>query len=202
MNAVKYLLRKKEYGLKNKIENIAVFTQRNNRFNPSVACFPTSSAIALHYKGVEDPINNMQLEDYLVYLALNLTQEEKQVLVSVNGQWILNHRPFQVIPIMEYVCRKLYGNTKMSWKITFEDIVKNIDNNNPVVCLGNFSSISYVKGHYNCIIGYDTEKRTVITHDPFGNAHTNYKDFNGENMEYDWKIFHYDGNNFSCGLLF
>lgn len=186
------------------LKNFEGFTQRNNKFNPSVACFPTSAAMALHYMGVDDPIDGLQLEDYIVKKSLNLSDIEKNMLVKKNGTWILNHRPFQVIPIMEYVCKKIYNGVFIDWYITFEEIIVEIDRGLPVVCLGNFKPLSYVSGHYNCIIGYDSEKKTVITMDPFGNAHTNYSDFNGKEMEYMWSIFCLKDNNFkaSSGLFF
>jgi hypothetical protein len=183
------------------LDNVEYFTQRNNKYSPSVACFPTSEAVALHYIGVNDPYEGLQLEDYIVKECLNLSQEELNIIASVNGNWIFNSRPFQVIPIVEHVCKKIYKNTFLSWTISFEDIVSNIDKNHPVVCLGDFSSISYVKGHYNCIIGYDTETKSVWANDPWGNAHTNYKNYDGSQVLYDWSIFQVK-NGYSHGLLF
>jgi hypothetical protein len=187
--------------MKKVIKNVEIFTQRNNKFSPSVACFPTSAAMALHYLGVKDPYEDYQLEDYLVYQSLNLTNEEKKNLIAIHGEWIFNHRPFQVIPIMEYICKKLYTDTFMSWGIGFDDIIESIDKGLPVVCLGDFSKISYVKGHYNCIVGYNTDNNYVITMDPYGDACTNYSSYDGAYKKYPWAIFN-QGNNKSYGLIF
>jgi hypothetical protein len=184
------------------LENVEYLTQRDNKFSPSVACFPTSAAIAIDYLtgSIETP-DNMQLEDYIVQLSLNLTDKEKKQLVDENGSWILNHRPFQVIPIMEFVCRKIYKKTCLSWNISYQDIIENIDKNRPVVCLGDFRAMSFVKGHYNCVIGYDEDTKSVWTQDPYGNAHTNYSSQDGNQVFYDWSIFERTGGR-SYGLIF
>lgn len=192
--------------MRNEIKGVEPFTQRNNVFNPSITCGSTSTAIGLHYKGVVDPYEDYQLEDYITKQCIDLPKDISYGIINGNSTWkwyVDNNRGFQVLPILEYVCKKLYDGIHLSWGITFDTIIENIDKNNPVICLGNFSSISYVSGHYNCIVGYDTEKETVITKDPFGNANTNYKDTNGNNMEYDWKIFLQldNGNKYSYGFI-
>ena len=184
------------------IDNMEYFTQRDNKFSPSVACFPTSAAMAMEYvNGHIVTPDNMQLEDLIVRECLNLSKAEKNTLTSENGSWIWNHRPFQVIPIMAYVCNKVAPVIKQSWSISFDAIKLSIDNNKPVVCLGNFKSISSIGGHYNTIIGYNDETNHVFTMDPWGNGYENYAIKDGSNMYYDWSIFKQSDDN-SYGLIF
>jgi len=152
-------------------------------------------------KEIDIDTGGLQLEDYIVKQCLDLTYAEKDRLVAVNGDWILSSRPFQVIPIMAYVCKKIIPTTKENWAISFEDVKKSIDNNTPVVCLGDFSKMSYVKGHYNTIIGYNDQTKYVFTMDPWGNSYENYRVQDDSNMYYSWNIFERSSSN-SYGITF
>jgi len=190
--------------MRNSLELVPAYTQRDNMYDSSFTCCPTSAAMKMRFKTkVSFAPEGMQDEDFIYKSAYSLTADEKETLRQQQGAWIFNYKPYQVLPIMEYVCNKIvqpFGfSVVMSWGITFDNIISSIDAGNPVVCLGNFASISKIGGHYNCIIGYDTDTKKVITNDPWGNALTGYTDQNGEKMEYNWSLF-CQANQASYGL--
>jgi len=188
-------------------------TQRDNELFQSKECFPSSAAIAIDFLN-GNTSDSPNTANWIVNYSLNLSDAEKLKLMSQNNglKWIdkdtcvwnsdNTFKPFQCIPIMEYICRFVYPKVYQAWRIQYSDIIDSIDRGIPVVCLGNFSPISYVGGHYGCIVGYNTDKNTVIDIDPWGNGHTNYSDQNGFAIEYDWNIFIREQNLYSYGLWF
>ena len=67
--------------------------------------------------------------------------------------------------------------------LTVQEIEKSIDDEFPVQISAKFTS----GGHFVLIVGYDTEKRSFIVDDPYGNWNKNYSDDtlgNGSKLEY------------------
>lgn len=160
-------------------------TQRDNAVNPGTTCLATSCAMAIEY--ISQKSYGGALEYKIVRHCQLLTESEKAALTKKEGTWIWQHSPWTVLPIMEYVLNEYYLPCSVSWGISLETVKAAIENNKPVVCLGDFSSVSKIGGHYNCVIGVDTD--TVKTLDPWGDARTNYIETNGQGMIYPWSIF-------------
>jgi len=183
-------------------------TQRDNDQYKTRACLPSSAAIAIDFLCPDFRKSiGCQTADWLVRKCLSLTEEEKKAIIEINkSSWMFDDPSFelfQAIPIEAYVIKKyIYKNVWPMWRCQYSDILDSINRGIPIVCLGNFSPISTIGGHYNCTVGYNKESNTVINMDTWGNGNTNYKDKNGFAVEYDWKIFLIEQGLYGYGLWF
>jgi hypothetical protein len=187
-----------------KIEGVRRFPQDDNKHDPMVTCFNTSSGMVMDYcltligkdrTAIGCSINN-QIEDY-IYEAIydNVTKQWMIVNQGRLGAAIWKWKRGVLFSIEEYVFNRLmnpHGFKATFYEcITYERVCELLKTNNlPGIIAGNFSSLSPVGGHMNCLIGYNSVGvYEFITHDPFGNAYKQYKDKNGENMHYAARLF-------------
>jgi hypothetical protein len=120
------------------LENVDYFSQRDNQFNPSSACLPTSCAMAIEYI-TDIELKGKQLEDDIVEKIKNLTIEERNSVAKIHGDWLLSlNHPWTALPFNEYVINRDYIPCRLSWGISLKDVKKSIDSNKPIVCLGGF----------------------------------------------------------------
>ncbi len=190
------------------LKEVDYFLQTDNDLFATTSCYSTSMAMAMDYcldlagKRKEDigcPVYS-QLEDYLTKIAQSYeTRQWIKRNVSKYGSWMLKYKPRTIAYVQEYIFNsmmKQYGyKSKFSTTITYQEYCKHIrDEKLPVVIHGNFKSVSRVKGHIVCGVGYGDN--TLIVHDPYGDAlYDKYRSHEkGEFAEYyqylltrDWK---------------
>lgn len=173
-----------------KIENVEYFSQLDNKYDPSISCFPTSLAMCINYclqsigktKIDVGCSENMQLEDYINYmLDDNQTTQWMKDNTSRIGSWIWNYKRRMLYDVEAYLFNRLmlpfgFKATFVSTK-TYNEVCDKLEETKlPFVIGGNFSEISNVKGHMNCLIGFNRiGLQEVIVHDPFGNALNSFK---------------------------
>jgi len=198
------------------IENVNYFTQRDNQYiDPtskrnvaSVSCFPTSLAMCIDYcllnggydKSSVGCAEDRQLEDYINSLIDD--SETKQWMIENQGRiglWIWKYTKRTIYAIEAYIFNRLMNNLgykaeeKYNW--TYDTVCHALEQNEmPMVIGGNFSSVSSVGGHMNCLVGYNAiGLKEFIVHDPYGNAMTKYVDQNGSYVRYPAKFYVKDG---------
>jgi hypothetical protein len=187
-----------------KIEGVKRFPQDDNVHDPMTTCFNTSSAMVMNYcltligkdrTAIGCALQN-QLEDY-IYEAIydNVTKQWMIANQGKLGAAIWKWKRGLLFVVEEYVFNRLMN--PLGFKATFYEgatyetiCTKLKENNLPGIIAGNFSNLSSVGGHMNCLIGFNSVGvYEFITHDPFGNAYKQYKDKNGENMHYAARLF-------------
>lgn len=186
------------------LPNVPYYTQRDNVYQPYTSCFPTSLAMCMRYcldsieKTKKDVgcADSMQLEDYIFQmLECPETKAWVKANISILGVWVLNYAPRYVYTIEEYIFNRLMTplGFKASFKsfLTYNDICNWIEKTQlPVVLGGDFSSVSKVAGHMNCITGFNKiGMPEFIVNDPFGNALKGYSDINGQGMRYSYRFY-------------
>jgi hypothetical protein len=180
-----------------KILKVRPKTQRDNAIAPGYSCFPTSMGMAAEYFltlqgkskldiGCPD---DTQIEDYLDgALGSAVAREDPATECEVFNRYM-----------------ERFGVRARFAHINYQDIVRFIDADLPVVLGGNFSTVSRIGGHINCCIGYDTDRNIVINNDPYGSAYRGYPNdisieqslADGTAIEYELKFFH-AGTNIPC----
>lgn len=185
------------------IEGVTYLTQRDNEIAPSISCFPTSMGMVvetiLRLLGLDKTAigcaSNMQTEDYI-----NQCMDSKEVdtwlkdNISRIGRWVLNYKRRTIYVIEAYVFNLLmnpYGYEATYKSVTFDELCEILYTAKlPCVVGGNFASVSSVKGHMVCAIGYNTIGiKELIVHDPYGDALKGYKNIDGNARVYGSKFF-------------
>ena len=141
-------------------------TQRNNKRNPSGSCNVTSFAMCMNYHGVKPLVEGTQLED------------ELYEYMETNG--LSRHEPGD----LSYMANKYPGiKSTFTPAGTFQDIIKSINADNPVVLHGYFTRF----GHIIVVVGYDNTG--FIVHDPWGEWHSwGYENKSGANLHYSYDL--------------
>lgn len=195
------------------IENVPYYTQRDNKYDPYVSCFPTSLAMCMSYclKSIKKDKTavgcgeKMQLEDYINELIYD--DETKKWMVKNQGRlgaWIWKYKRRTIYAIEEYIFNRLMNEhgffATAKYNLDYYKICNELTLNNiPMVIGGNFKSVSSVGGHMVCLKGFNSKNfEEVIVNDPYGNALTGYKNNDGENMQYSKKFFDKGKGNFFC----
>lgn len=126
---------------------VPFYTQVTNKYNPSGSCNVTCFAMALDYHGIK-ATKEKRLSDEL-YAELTRLGWSR-------------HDPYDLQAIAN-----TYAGIKSNFteKGTFDDIIKSINEGNPVILHGYFTRF----GHIIIIIGYD--ENGFIVHDPWGEWH-------------------------------
>jgi hypothetical protein len=70
----------------------------------------------------------------------------------------------------------------VDWSPTWDELKAEVDAKKPFVVLTSVTS----SGHYMTVVGYHTDKRTVVVNDPYGNKNQGYMNWNGAGVLYDW----------------
>lgn len=127
-----------------KLLDLAYKSQLDNKLNPKGSCNVTSVAMALEYWGIEGN-GSGQFEDE-IYDWLDAQGEN------------LRHDPIHLKRAIEY-----YGcRDDFTTRATIDQIKRAIDNGNPVIIHGYFTSF----GHIIVVVGYNATG--LICHDPNG----------------------------------
>jgi hypothetical protein len=178
-------------------------SQRDNMFNPSLTCFPTSVAMVITYLlqltgktqtdiGVPE---GTQIEDYL---ARNSVRSAMLNWMVVNvGSWTRAYlqRAWTVAKVEQKEFNDLVSALGFAAEViespTYEEVVAYVQNEQiPQVLSGNFSRFSRVQGHITCCIGFNLPNNELIINDPYGYAYDGYKTANGVSHKYKWLDFY------------
>jgi hypothetical protein len=192
------------------IQGVDYFSQRDNKFHPSISCFPTSLAMVMSYclkkegkdKTAVGCSPEMQLEDYINLL---IDEDETTEWMKKNqgflGSWIWKYNRRTIYAIEEYIFNRLmlpHGyKIKAEYSYPYQTICNILEQTQlPMVIGGNFSSVSSVGGHMNTLIGYNSiGLKEFIVHDPYGNALDKYETLSkGEGIRYPVKFYQKDGD--------
>jgi len=193
------------------------FTQVDNKYAPYISCFPTSMGMAMTYclKSIgKSKIDvgcgpDMQIEDYINHL---IDDQETQKWIKDNnvkyGSWMLNYiwkgnAARQILYVETYVFNRLmqeHGFLAEAYtNLQYDQYCEKIEENNcPIVISGNFSSVSRIKGHVTCGIGFNRKNlKELIVHDPYGNALDGYPktEIKATGVRYPVKFFIMDKYN-------
>jgi GH24 family phage-related lysozyme (muramidase)/uncharacterized protein YvpB len=153
-----------------KVLDIAYKSQRDNSNNPDGSCNVTSAAMTLTYYGIRGS-GQGQLED--------------ELYEWLEANWLSRHDPNHLKQAIEHFgCQDNFTTTA-----TIADIKKSIDNGNPVIVHGYFTTF----GHIIVLIGYND--KGFVCHDPYGEWTPNGYDRNdssnqakGEAIVYSYKL--------------
>lgn len=167
-----------------------IHTQRNNKLRPYSACNVTSFINALKYLDIDFFYNKLtQPEDY--FMKLMMTEKSWNRLYSKYGRGV-GANPWNFSDILVDVCNEeLVGSPVCEIKnVTAKQIVDHLEEGNVCTTSGAFTK----SGHFVCIVGCELDKvknvvRFIID-DPFGDYHTKYKDWNGDNIDFPIGDFH------------
>lgn len=171
------------------IENVPYLSQRDNKFEPFISCFPTSSGMAMTYclnligkdKTVIGCSPNNQIEDYINETIYDAdTEKWMKANTPRLGQWIWKYKKRTIFAVEEYVFNRLMNKQgfKATFKqITYDEYCNEIETNKlPIIIGGDFSTICSVGGHMLCGIGFNqTGLKEIIVNDPYGSALVKYQ---------------------------
>lgn len=198
------------------LDKVVRFSQKDNKYEPHTACFPTSLGMVMNYclttigkTKIDIGVSpDMQIEDYIFQALID---PETKLWIKQNisklGYWVLQYAPRYVYSIEAYIFNRLMN--PLGFKATFRsDLTYTIScdliekNQLPMVLGGNFSSVSKVGGHMNCITGFNKiGLKEFILHDPYGNALTGYKDDLGTFVRYSCRFYFIDSYGHMNGIV-
>jgi hypothetical protein len=155
-------------------------SQRDNKLSPGSSCNVTALqvALSLDFKITDDELFTMCNSEEMKESIKKKYPKDGWILPyftkkAANEIWVVViEAAIKVVGDSKYV--------KFHQNITKELIIKEIDNEYPVIVCGKFTG-----GHFVTIIGYDLEKNVWIVNDSWGNWNTKYSIKNGDNVEYD-----------------
>jgi hypothetical protein len=191
--------------------SVTYFSQRDNKISPLYSCFPTSMAMLIDWllqlKGeIPEQIGvpgGTQIEDWLNQVLAG--PETKTWMVRYKmANLIGKYHPRELYKVEAYVGSSLVkslGFQLIHKVVDYEEITQSIEKNFPVVLGGNFKSSSRVGAHVVCVVGYCISSiRTLIVHDPYGNAKEGYPQHAGLTMyDADGRAVRYPLNYFRNG---
>lgn len=189
--------------MEKKIQNVTYHWQRNNLKRPLSTCYNTSMATVIDYIMTKDKIpmerigmkeKDMQLEDYLyglIYSPETTTWIKRNV--GRFGAWMLESNPQTIAYVEEMIFNKLMNQfgyiCQFLDRVHYDDYCAFIDKFElPQVLHGKYpvkegKSVKYL-GHITVGIGYNTENKSFLVHDPYGDWRTNYANQSGKDVEY------------------
>lgn len=175
-------------------------SQRNNKYSPSGACNVTAVQVilSLDYPNVTDDelfllCNSQQVKNII----------QKKYPVDFNGwiwKYFRDNCANEVFVCMIEAVKIIMQSelfVRMECRLTAEKVKKEIDAGYAVFASGSFG----FQGHIVAIIGYDDEKRVWIVNDSWGDKNTNYKNINGDSVEYSYDWMKIPGYISQTGIL-
>jgi hypothetical protein len=178
------------------ISNTPYLSQRNNKFYKGSSCYSTSMAMVVEYIMSIDGLTksdigipgHIQVEDFIT--KHSMSKETKAWAKRKWGNWVLSRlkglRTFALI--QDRIFNRLmnpYGYKSTFTKdLTWDNFCDVMERTRlPMSVRGKFPLL-LGGGHVCTAIGFNFETDTLVCLDPFGNAHTRYKDHDGEGMRY------------------
>jgi hypothetical protein len=192
-------------------EELVFYTQRNNFWNPSGACFPTTMTMAMRNNGIEkhplgDTLKGILIDDVISMLC-NTGQVGRVVASKVgisskiqklNLYWLVEEA------VARYILNGLsFGNqhnannaVRFLSSISVEDIKREIDRGYGVVVRipmrNKVTGARRSGGHILLLVGDDSDDSGFYFLDPYGDWNTFYKNTSGflvrysKNVMYNW----------------
>ena len=138
------------------ILNVPYHSQLNNRYNPSGSCNVTSAAMCIKYAYRKAGRDN----GWKTKLSVDHPQLEDELYEVMLSKGWLRHSPYDIKKVIN-----LYGvDSTFSMAGSHKNVVEHLNSGNPIITHGYFTAF----GHIIVIVGYDTDKRKYIIHDPYG----------------------------------
>jgi len=208
------------------IKDVECFSQDNNKYiDPitkknvaSVSCFNTCVAMCVRYalklkeldKSAVGCGISTDLDDY-INMIIDDNETQNWINTNLKGSWIIDYikrnAKRQVFAIESYVFNRLMNQhgfkCQERYDLTYETICNVLKQNElPMIIGGNFSSVSSVGGHMNCLVGYNSiGLKEFIVNDPHGNALTGYTNKIGAYVRYPIKFFLQKDNTIWCLVI-
>lgn len=163
-------------------------SQRNNKYSPNSACNVTSMQMQF------DPY--YRITDDELWILCN-SEEIKNIVKNKhanNWSWIKgffdSKRANEVLVVLEEVAVKLLGKeyVYLDWSTSLDEIKREISLGYSVTLLTKLAG----GGHFIDIIGYDDDRKVMISNDSWGNWNMNYRGkggLNGEGVEYSYSLW-------------
>lgn len=154
------------------------YTQRNNKFKPSIACMNTSRVMFYIAAGIPYSHDPKLSDDDYFFKILNSDKAKEFALKKYPN---LSGYPVNEIHGMygSYLDEKVTGKRRTDFKtdLSWNSIVSEILHGKPVMTSGKFPGLN---GHAFVFIGYDEDSSELIAADPWGNPHLKYKGIEGQ----------------------
>jgi hypothetical protein len=186
-----------------KIDNVEGLTQRDNKVEPFVSCFPTSVGISMTYclKSIGNDKTaigcspDMQIEDYINQVISSKEVEDWMKKNTLRlGSWIWKYEKRTIFAVEEYAFNFLmnpHGFKAQYKSVTYDELCDHLETHKlPCPVGGNFKSVSTVGGHIVCAKGFNKIGiKELIVDDPYGNALDGYTDKSVADRTYGSKFF-------------
>ena len=177
-------------------EELKYYTQRNNWWNPSGSCFPTTVAMAIRNNGIEKhPYGNLlqgMLIDDVIATLCNTIGKNKADQLGIRGSklniyWDIEAHIARYILNGLTIQNTLNANNCVRWKnATLSQIYNEIEAGYGVVLTIGMRKTGVRTGsHIIFAVGYDNQGLFFM--DPYGNWTTHYKDTNGFMVHYPYE---------------
>jgi len=163
--------------------------QRDNIIDPLKTCFPTSVAMVL--RSLEAGENGGRGRKYFISKKLEgkLTKDLQdnrelytKIMISKVGGWASRYFPRYVFGFwVWYINNKLDGFKAEFKRLSFDRLLIHLEYHQTPAIIGTKLTGA---GHIIVVKGYNSRKKLFVCNDPYGNAHTNYQNPNGEDVRY------------------
>lgn len=188
------------------LSKVDYFSQRDNKIKPYVSCYPTSVAMAINYCLTLKKLDrtaigcdiDTQIEDYINEL---FEDSETKAWIKENKKWLGfsdNSTAREFLFIENYMFNRLMNpigyRSEGRLNVSFLEYCEIMEQTKlPIVLAGNFKSVSRIRGHVVCGVGFNkVGLKEVIVHDPFGSALKGYpKNQSLEQNNKDGSFVHY-----------
>lgn len=186
------------------LNDVPYHSQRDNKYDPSITCYPTSLSMVIAYilqlnnldKTAIGCKQEQQLEDFL-YKDI-YSQETKDWMYETGFKSDL--KPHTTAIIEEHIFNKhmkQYGyRCKFIQNATYDDYCFAIDKFQvPQLLHGKYPLKYKTLGHVVAGVGYNKLNKSFIINDPFGSWITQYQNVNGKEVEYPFGGIYIKQNN-------
>jgi len=184
-------------------------SQRNNydfsgSFSAWSQCFSTCAWMFISYfDNSYDALDDNELSKYFDEVEATVGQPGIAEKVILKCKWITGKTSLwwavQQTAIQQYLPHK-YIRFDAEHNI---DMILDIIKHSPII-IGTNKIGGLPDGHIVLLVDYDGDSKSFLVNDPFGNARSNYRDYNGDSILYnfDWlrKFINY-GNN-TCRIIY
>ncbi len=149
------------------------YTQRNNKYAPFESCMNTSRVMFYIAAGIEyENPSDLSDDDYF-YLLLN--SEEATIFANEKYPNLRDYPNNEIHGMYgSWLDEKVTGKRRTDFftDMTWNDFVRELKSKRPVMTSGKFTVLN---GHAFLFIGYDENTKELISADPWGNPHLNYR---------------------------
>jgi len=178
-----------------RIPEVEHFSQRDNVYDPYINCFPTSTSMGINYcleiKGLDKTVigcdPKVQIEDYVNQIMIDSSTTKWMKSNFGRSWWGWRYRRQTIAIVNEYIFNLLMNRhgykANFTTQLSYDQYCATIFKTKlPIIMSGNFSSVSRIKGHICCGVGFNRiGLEELIVHDPYGSALKSYP--KGQSLE-------------------